>query len=112
MADTHSRPQRRRWIVRGFLIFLAVVALGAFAQWRRLCAEVDAGKEELAAALAEADEQGLRWQWEHLEEDRPKVPETENGIRIVREVWKALGGKVPPPIRAADGEEVKFTGPA
>jgi hypothetical protein len=65
-----------------------MVGLGAAAvkMWAGRQRAAAAGREELAAAIAETDQLDPRWRWEQIEEDRPVVPDAENSIRVLRQL--------------------------
>jgi hypothetical protein len=77
------QPRRRWWwrILIGLFTLLVTTVIGRWVWWERTRAQ---GEEELAAAIAETEAVDPRWRWEQIEEDRPKVPDEENSILVLK----------------------------
>jgi hypothetical protein len=95
MATEPAPPSRRRWLrwtIRiglglGFLVCVGVALVWFYLE--RIAAE---GKKQLAAAIAETDALDPRWRWEEIQEDLQPIPDSENSMRVIRQVADSLQG--------------------
>jgi hypothetical protein len=65
---------------------IVAVGLALLGWWWRMETLARQGREELAAALAETDALDPRWRWEHIEEDRPPLPDQRNSVDVILQV--------------------------
>jgi hypothetical protein len=79
-----------RWLRRGLIALSLLIGAACLLGWwyfEHLAAE---GKAELAAAIAETDALDPDCRWDALEAKRPKIPDAENSIRVIREAARPL----------------------
>lgn len=96
----------RRWCWRIFVSLLTLTVTtvaGRWVWWERTSAR---GEEELAAAIAETDALDPRWRWEQIEEDRPKIPDEQNSILVVRRFEASRNKWDPSGLKMPDGERL------
>jgi hypothetical protein len=74
------------WLRRVLLGLLVTVGLALLGWWWRMETLARQGREDLAAALAETHALDPRWRWEHIEEDRPALPDQRNSVAVILQV--------------------------
>jgi hypothetical protein len=73
----------RRWTIRFFLLAaITVVVVGSFIGWQVYQRFAD--QRVLQETIADLDARHPRWRLEHMEADRPAVPDEENSANIIR----------------------------
>jgi len=78
-----SRFIRRNWIrriVRAFVAFLLLLIVGTIIARYVIRYQ---GEHRLTEQLAKLDADDPRWRWEHVEADRPAVPDAENSAKLL-----------------------------
>lgn len=80
----------RRWCLRVLIGLLLLVGGFVFSRWLWWEYTRAQGEKELATAIAETEASDPRWRWEQIEEDRPKIPDEENSILVLKQFDESL----------------------